>query len=180
MAFFRYWRGVIAVRINDAEKDHIRQQILQLYAVVEEQIAHHLSIAITKIFIGDEPEHNSGVLQLLLQPVHSNLGQPASAATFRALEGFRAIVKPWSRLHGYNFKASERIQLFRESAESIVGIVLPVWRQCVEAVMQVPPTHVPSDNVYPVPILVVLCHTCVFCHTCVVWCRLGCKPQLTC
>lgn len=132
----RYWRGVIAVRINDAEKDHIRQQILQLYAVVEEQIAHHLSIAITKIFVGDEPQHNSGVLQLLLQPVHSNLGQPASAATFRALEGFRAIVKPWARLHGYNFKASERIQLFRESAESIVGIVLPVWRQCVEAVMQ--------------------------------------------
>lgn len=158
MAFFRYWRGVIAVRINDAEKDHIRQQILQLYAVVEEQIAHHLSIAITKIFVGDEPQHNSGVLQLLLQPVHSNLGQPASAATFRALEGFRAIVKPWARLHGYNFKASERIQLFRESAESIVGIVLPVWRQCVEAVMQVPLMY-PSDKYTDSRCL---CHTCIF------------------
>eukprot|EP00656_Telonema_subtile_P049683 TRINITY_DN6232_c0_g1_i4.p1 TRINITY_DN6232_c0_g1~~TRINITY_DN6232_c0_g1_i4.p1 ORF type:complete len:1068 (-),score=214.69 TRINITY_DN6232_c0_g1_i4:135-3338(-) len=135
----RYWRGVVAVRISAKEKDHLRPRILQLFSTMEPAAAVHIAPAITKMFISDEPEQNPTTLQQLLQPLIG--AQQLTPQIFRALAVFKPIVKQWCCLFGFQFKAHEKIALFKQSAESIVGLVLPIWRMCVEQVIQTRVNH---------------------------------------
>lgn len=126
---------MIAVRISDSEKDHMRPRILALLPELDQQCLIHMVPAITKIFISDDPDKNAETLQVLLKPLIG--ASQLNCEIFRALMVFKSLVKQWRALFGFQFKAHEKIALFKQSADDIVGLVLPLWRQSVQSVLQV-------------------------------------------
>ena len=113
----------------------MRPRVLALLPQLDEQCVPHMVPAITKIFISDDPAKNAETLQGLLKPLIG--ATELNREIFRALEVFKCLVKQWKGLFGFQFKAHEKIALFKQSAEDIIGLIMPLWRQCVQGVLQV-------------------------------------------